>query len=80
MPQPITYVRVKDTRTGHEIDVPDSHPRIGSTLKRVKDDRYPPSPVARRPKFAAVIPKPAATRSRQSVPSSDAPDSTAEKE
>lgn len=47
----MAYVRVKDTSTGHEFDVPEADPRVGASLEPVSKDHYPPSPVARRPKY-----------------------------
>lgn len=45
------YVRVRDRSTKHEYDVRETSPLLAKDLvERIKDDRYPPSPVARRPK------------------------------
>lgn len=64
MPKPTpTYVRVKDPSTGHEFDVRETSPLLAKGLvERVKDDRYPPSPVARRPKFHTDLAGRPATR------------------
>lgn len=44
----VTYTRVKDTRTGHEFDVPDTDPRIREGLFHpVNKPHYPDSPVPR---------------------------------
>lgn len=46
------FVRVKDSTSGHEFDVPATDWRIeAGSLIPVKSDRFPPSPVARLPKF-----------------------------
>lgn len=44
------FIRVKDSATGHEFDVLDTHPRIGEALKPIKPVQYPPSPKPRPPK------------------------------
>ncbi|MFE5309701.1 hypothetical protein [Isoptericola sp. NPDC056605] len=45
------FIRVKDPSTGHEFDVPEADPRLADgRLKRVKDERYPPSTLVRHPK------------------------------
>lgn len=47
-----TYVRVKDESTGHEFDLPEGHHWIvEGSVKQVKEKQYPPSHVARPPKF-----------------------------
>jgi hypothetical protein len=66
------WVRVKDRGTGHEFDVPEGDPRIGSLLDLVKADRYPPAYQPRPPKHLVDIagqsvarveaPRPAAPR------------------
>lgn len=49
-PKPM-YVRVKDPSTGHEYDLRETSPLVvKGVVERVKDDRYPPSRVPRRPK------------------------------
>lgn len=45
------FVRVKDTTTGHEFDVPEDDKRIARSLLRIKDDRYPPVRKPRPPKY-----------------------------
>lgn len=58
------FVRVKDKSTGHEFDVPESDPRIGTAFHKVNKSHYPPSATVRRPKYsigrnpAPVNPKP----------------------
>lgn len=67
----ISYVRVKDVDTGHELDLPDNHPLLKTGKVAALDPgRYPPSLVARptkhhiaaqeivRPSVAANKPKP----------------------
>lgn len=50
MPKPM-YVRVRDLSTKHEYDVRETSPLLArGAVELVKEDRYPPSPVARRPK------------------------------
>lgn len=72
------FIRVKDPSTGHEFDVPEEHWWLSAGLvKPVKKAAYPPSPVARPAKHHL---DPAPSRARQSVPSDEAPSSTAEKE
>lgn len=57
------YVRVKDKSTGHEYDVRESSPALArGAVERVKDDRYPPSPVPRRPKHHVNLAGPTASR------------------
>lgn len=43
----VTYIRVRDTRTRHEFDVPDTDPRIGSVFQPVRKSIYPPSSLPR---------------------------------
>lgn len=46
------FVRVKDSTSGHELDVPETDWRIeAGHFVLVKSDRFPPSHVARLPKF-----------------------------
>ena len=46
------FVRVKDSTSGHEFDVPEDDWRISDgSLVLVKSDRYPPHHVPRLPKF-----------------------------
>jgi hypothetical protein len=66
MPPTRLFIRVKDRETGHEFDMPETHPHITKGLvERVKPKLYPPSPLARRPKHHldlaadAVTPEPA---------------------
>jgi hypothetical protein len=62
----VMFVRVQDPDTRHEFDLPETHPFIASGLvRRVKVDRYPPSPVIRPPKYymdLAAIPSAAPKR------------------
>lgn len=45
------YVRVKDPDTKHEFDVPETSYLLRRGLvARIKEERFPPSPVPRRPK------------------------------
>ena len=45
------FIRVKDSRTHHEFDVPEDDWRIGTgDFVPVKSDRYPPVDIPRRPK------------------------------
>lgn len=44
------FVRVRSKATGHEFDVPVTHPALGSALTPVKSDRFPPSDKPRQPK------------------------------
>lgn len=44
----ITYTRVRDTRTGHEFDVPATDPRLREgLLVPVNKPHYPDSPLPR---------------------------------
>jgi hypothetical protein len=46
------FVRVKDSTSGHEFDVPENDWRIADgSLVPVKSDRYPPHHSVRPPKF-----------------------------
>lgn len=46
------FVRVKDSTSGHEFDVPEDDWRIkDGSLVPVKSDRYPPHHAPRLPKF-----------------------------
>lgn len=43
MPDQPAFVRVKDTSTGHELDVPPQDSRIADgTFELIKDKRFPP--------------------------------------
>lgn len=69
------YVRVKDESTGHEFDVRQDSPLLAAgRVKRVKDDRYPPSTVQRRPKHHIDLagPQPA-SRETGSAPAEPEP-------
>ena len=46
----MAFVRVKDKDSGHEFDVPENDPRIGSAFALVKSDRFPPVSRPRQPK------------------------------
>lgn len=51
------YVRVKDPSTGHEFDVPETSSLLRRGLvRRVKPDRYPPSPLPRPAKHHISLP------------------------
>lgn len=46
------FVRVKDSTSGHEFDVPENDRRIkDGSLVPVKSDRYPPYHAPRLPKY-----------------------------
>jgi len=78
MPQPLTFVRVRDVETKHEFDLPDTHPFIAQGLVvLVKDKDYPPSQVARPVKYH---PEPAPVPARQSAPADGSPQVATEKE
>lgn len=63
MPSTRRYVRVKDPSTGHEYDLRESSPLVTKgVVERIKDDRYPPSPVPRRPKHHLNLAGHAASR------------------
>lgn len=48
----MAFIRVKDADSGHEFDVQEEDWRIeAGFLTTVKSDRFPPSPVARLPKY-----------------------------
>lgn len=50
MPEP-RFIWVKDPDTRHEFDLPEGHHLIRKGLVTpVKGNRFPPSPIARRPK------------------------------
>ncbi|GAA1642528.1 hypothetical protein ACP6NG_09090 [Brevibacterium casei] len=44
------FVRVKDTSTKHQFDVPEDDPRIGKAFELLNDDRYPRARAPRPPK------------------------------
>jgi hypothetical protein len=44
------FVRVRDTSTGHEFDVPETDHRIGTAFKLLNRRTYPPADHVRRPK------------------------------
>ena len=44
------FVRVRSMTTGHEFDVPITHPALGSALTPVKSNRFPPVARPRQPK------------------------------
>lgn len=50
------FIRVRDPETGHQFDTPESDPRIGQTLHKVDQRRWPPSRVVRPPKHHLNIP------------------------
>lgn len=63
MPKKPMYVRVRDRSTKHEYDVRETSPLLAKDLvERIKDDRYPPSPVPRRPKHHLNLAGHAASR------------------
>lgn len=72
------FVRVKDPDTGHEFDVTEGSRllRLG-LVNRVKPVLYPPSPVARRPKYNLSLAGQSATRS---VPAPDGAGEATDKE
>jgi hypothetical protein len=52
MAEKTQFIRVKDSRTRHEFDVPEGDWRIGTgDFVPVKSDRYPPVAIPRRPKY-----------------------------
>lgn len=71
MPSPM-FVRVRDTGTRHEFDVPESDPRIGEAYDLLDSERYPPAFTMRPPKYHIALadlpvarheaPRPAASR------------------
>lgn len=65
-----TFIRVRDPKTKHEFDVPVTSPLLRQgQVEPIKASRYPPSPVARRPKHYI---KPAGrSASREPVASSE---------
>lgn len=53
---PRKFVRVKDTDTKHEFDVPEGDRRIASgAFELIKSDRYPPVDRPRRAKFHVQV-------------------------
>jgi hypothetical protein len=63
MPEKPMYVRVRDLSTKHEYDLRETSPLIArGSVERVKDDRYPPSRVPRRPKHYLNLAGHAASR------------------
>ena len=63
MPEKPMYVRVRDRSTKHEYDVRETSPLLAKDLvERIKDDRYPPSRVPRRPKHHLNLAGPTASR------------------
>ena len=54
------YVRVKDKRTGHELDVLSTDNRIGDVFQLANKDGYPDSP---HPRAAKHNPLPSTTKS-----------------
>jgi len=52
MPEKQQFIRVKDSRTRHEFDVPENDWRIETgDFTPVKSDRFPPVEIPRRPKY-----------------------------
>lgn len=73
------YVRVKDLSTGHEFDVLETSILLRrGHVRRVKADRYPPSPVPRRRKYHLSFAGQSATRSQGASPESPVPATTTE--
>lgn len=54
------FIRVKSRATGHQFDVPDTHPALATgALERLSTDRFPPAARPRQPKHRAPRAKPA---------------------
>lgn len=74
MPKPVMYVRVKDRSTGHEYDVREDSPLLRKDrVERIKSDRYPPSPRARRPKHHIKLAGRTASRETDTAPATSEP-------
>lgn len=53
------FIRVKSRATGHQFDVPDTHPALATgALERLSTDRFPPVARPRQPKHRAPRAKP----------------------
>lgn len=47
----MAFIRVKSKATGHQFDVPDTHPALATdALERLSADRFPPAARPRQPK------------------------------
>ena len=67
------FVRVRDPETGHEFDRRTDDPAVvRGRFVRVKPDRYPPSPIARRAKHHIKLAGRAASRETAPVQASEA--------
>ena len=65
------FIRVKSRATGHQFDVPDTHPALATdALEQLITDRFPPAARPRQPKHR--VPR---TRPAQAAPApNDTPD------
>lgn len=61
----MALVRVKDTTSGHEFDIDQTDWRIGSSLELVKSEEYPPTDVARPPKYNVKLGTKSGTSSKE---------------
>lgn len=70
----IVYVRVRDKATRHEFDMPANHPHITKGfVELVKQRRYPPATVMRRPKHHLRLAPASAARDRAASPEATVP-------
>lgn len=61
------FVRVRDKSTGHQFDVPEADPRIGTAFELLNRKSYPPSPVIRPAKHRVRPAGSASTRKTESA-------------
>lgn len=72
------FVRVRDTGTKHQFDVPEGDKRIGDTLELVRKPHFEPSRYPRPPKYHLSLAGQSA--SRESEPSTAVPEEATDKE
>lgn len=67
------FVRVKDSSTGHQFDVPEKDPRIGKAFTLLNSDRFPRARSPRPPKHyvPALTAKPVEQESSDTSPASE---------
>lgn len=75
------FVRVKDSSTGHQFDVPEKDPRIGKAFTLLNSDRFPRARAPRPPKHyvPTQAAKPVEQESSDTSPASE-PTATASAE
>ena len=67
------FVRVKDSSTGHQFDVPETDPRIGKVFTLLNSDRFPRARNPRPPKhyIPSLAAKPVEQESSDTSPASE---------